>query len=103
MPLPCSPREPIRSLVLKDGFGDDGMSYVGAEINAAGALVISAVESAPLCEAMRGDLDAESWLTIAPTWKDELLLRLLAERFSARHELVRYLEQHGIPVAAQTA
>jgi hypothetical protein len=102
MPL-NGPREPIRTLVLKDGFGESGTHYVGAEISAAGALVICAVESGPLCEAMRGDLDAESWLTIAPAWKDELLLRLLAERFAAWPEVVRYLEEHGIPIAAQTA
>jgi len=98
-----TPRAPVRTLTLKEGFGDAGTSYVGAEISAAGALVISASDTGPVCEAMRGDLDAESWLTIAPAWKDELLLRLLADRFSALHELVHYLEERGIPVAARTA
>jgi hypothetical protein len=100
---PDTARAPIRALALKDGFGDSGASYLGAEISAAGALVISAADTAPLCEAMRGDLDAESWVTIAPAWKDELLLRLLAERFSALHELVRYLEERDIPIAVRTA
>jgi len=93
----------VRDLALKDGFGDSGTSYLGAEISAAGALVISAADAGPLCEAMRGDLDAETWLTITPAWKDELLLRLLADRFSGLDELVRYLEERGIPVAARTA
>jgi hypothetical protein len=98
-----SPHEPLRTLVLADGFGDRGTNYLGAEIDAAGALVISSVESGPLCEAMRGDLDAESWLTIAPAFKDELLLRLLADRFTGAQELVSYLEEHGIPFAARAA
>jgi hypothetical protein len=100
---PDAQRAPVRSLALKDGFGEGGTSYLGAEISAAGALVISAADTGPLCEAMGEDLDAESWLTIAPGWKDELLLRLLADRFSDLDEFVRYIAEHGIPAAARTA
>jgi hypothetical protein len=80
-----------------------GTAYLGAEIDAGGALVISGQEAAPLCDAMRDELDAECWVSIAPAWKDELLLRLLADRFSNSGELVAYLDSHGIPAVQQAA
>jgi hypothetical protein len=94
---PVTPRLPLRSIALADGFGDAVTTYVGAEIDAAGALVISSEEGAALCEAMRGDLDTDHWLSLPPAWKDELLLRLLADRFGAVEELRAYLGAHGIP------
>jgi len=90
-------RTPLRTLALRDGFGASGTSYVGAEIDAAGALVISSEESGELCEAMRGDLDTDLWLSVSAPWKDELLLRLLADRFAAVDELRAYLTLHAIP------
>ena len=96
---PATPRAPIHTLALSDAFAGGGATYVGAEIDAGGALVISSEESAAMCEAMRGDLDTDQWLSVAPAWKDELLLRLLADRFRAVAELRAYLALHGIPSA----
>jgi hypothetical protein len=96
---PAMPRAPIRSLALSDAFGGLGATYVGAEIDAGGALVISSEESAAMCEAMRGDLDTDQWLSVAVAWKDELLLRLLADRFRTVADLRTYLGTHGIPSA----
>jgi hypothetical protein len=101
--IPAAQRAPLNSLVLNEGFGEMGTAYLGAEIDGGGALVISGQETAPLCDAMREELDAECWLSVAPAWKDELLLRLLAERFSDSRELVAYLESHGIPAVQQAA
>jgi len=96
-------RAPLNALVLNEGFGEMGTAYLGAEIDGGGALVISGQEAAPLCDAMRDELDAECWLSIAPAWKDELLLRLLADRFSSSRELVAYLKSHAIPAVQQVA
>jgi hypothetical protein len=99
---PVTPRLPLRALTLADGYGDAVARYVGAEIDGAGALVISSEEGAALCEAMRGDLDADHWLTLPAVWKDELLLRLLADRFTSVEELRAYLATHGIPCTGHT-
>jgi len=94
---PDEPRSPLKTIALVDEFDDAIETYVGAHIDAAGGLVISGEEGAALCEAMRGDLDTDLWMAIAPAWKDELLLRLLAERFESIAELRTYLASHGIP------
>lgn len=94
---PTTPRAPLRSLALSDALADFGATYVGAEIDAGGTLVISSEESAAMCEAMRGDLDTDQWLSVAPAWKDELLLRLLADRFRSVAGLRAYLAANGIP------
>lgn len=95
-------RRPLRTLVLREGFGERGTSYLGAEVDASGALVISGQDAAPMCEAMSEDLNVEVWLSLAAAWKDELVLRLLAERFSTLRELLAYLDSHGIQVTGRT-
>ena len=95
-------RDPLKRLELSEGFSDRGASFLGAEVTAGGALVISAAATGVMCETMRGDLDEETWLSIAPAWKDELLLRLLAQRFTAAPALVAYLRDCGIQFSVYT-
>ena len=102
-PSAAAQREPLRSIVLNESFGERGSSYLGAEIDRAGALVVSGEDTSPLCEAMSGDLAVDTWLALAPPFKDELLLRLLADRFSSARELTTYLEGHAIPCIARIA
>jgi hypothetical protein len=89
-------RDPLRSLVLREGFGERGTCSLRAEVDAQGALVVYGEDTAPLCEAMSDEVSAESWLAVPAAWKDELLLRLLAERVATAGELSAYLESHGI-------
>ena len=96
-------REPLRTLVLGEGFGDFGTRYLHAEVATSGALVISGQETAPMCEAMGEDLNTEVWLSLEPAWKDELLLRVLAERFTTSAELLDYLGSHGIAATVRSA
>ena len=100
---PKAAREALRTLVLNEAFGEHGASYLHAEVAASGALVVSGQESAPLCEAMGEDLNAQLWMSLAPPWKDELLLRLLAERFRSSRELLDFLDAHGIAASVRTA
>ena len=102
-PGTAGPREPLRAIVLKDGFGERGATYLGARIDQSGALVVSGEEGGALCEAMSGDLVVNTWLVLAPPFKDELLLRLLADSFPSARELTAYLECHTIPCAARIA
>ena len=96
-------REPLRAIVLHEGFGERGTSYLGAQVDAGGALVVAGQEVAPLCAAMGEDLTKEVWLSLAPAWKDELVLRLLAERCRTSRELVGYLDSMGIEIAVRMA
>lgn len=100
---PAATREPLRNLILNEGFGDQGSSCLNAEISAGGGLVVSGQESAPMCEAMGEDLESQVWVSLAPDWKDELLLRLSAERFKSSRELLDFLEAHGIPASVRSA
>ena len=100
---PNKAREPLRTLVLGEGFGEHGTSYLHAELATSGALVISGQATAPMCEAMGEDLSTEVWLSLDPAWKDELLLRLLAERFTTSAELLDYLGSHGIAATVRSA
>ncbi len=101
---PAAPsREPLHALVFNEGFGEHGTSYLRAEVAASGVLVVSGEDSAPLCEAMGGELNRAVWLSLAPPWKDELLLRLLAERFPGSRELLDYLESRGIAATVRQA
>ena len=97
------PREPLRTLVLGEGFDEHGTNYLHAVLARSGALVISGQETAPMCEAMGEDLNTEVWLSLDPAWKDELLLRLLAERFTTSAELLDYLGSHGIAATVRSA
>ncbi len=90
-------RAPLTSIELADRFSGAVATYVGAEIDATGSLVLSSEESATMCEAARGDLDAEQWLAVPREWKDELLLRLLSDRFGSVEAVREYLAAHGIP------
>lgn len=100
---PTVGREPLRTMVLGEGFGGHGSSYLRAEVAASGVLVVSGHEAAPMCEAMGEDLTTEVWLSLAPAWKDELLLRVLAERFTTSRELLDYLNSHGIAASVRSA
>jgi len=100
---PTARRDPLRTLVLAERFGERGTGYLHAEVAASGALVISGQETAPLCEAMSEDLNSEVWLSLEPAWKDELLLRVLAERFTTSAELLDYLGSHGIASTVRSA
>lgn len=93
-------RVPLRKLTLSEGFSERGTSFLGAELTAGGALVITAAAAGQMCESMREDLDTETWLSIGPAWKDELLLRLLAQRFDDAATLVAFLRDNGIPFTA---
>ncbi len=100
---PTAEREALRALVLNESFGELGNNYLGAEIDEAGALIVSGEASGPMCEAMSGELASDTWLTLRARWKDELLLRLLADRFVNARELNDYLDSHAIPSERRTA
>lgn len=100
---PMQPRTPLRTLVLRDGFGGLGETFLSAEIDTQGGLVVVAEETAPMCAAMNDELENQLWLSVEAAWKDELLLRLLAERFASVSELTAYLERCEIAFTARAA
>ena len=100
---PTIRRQPLRTLVLGEQFCEYGTSYRRAEVAVTDSLVVSGQETAPVHEATVEDLNREVWPSLAPAWKDELLLRVLADRFTSSRDLVDYLVSHGIVATVRSA
>ena len=49
-----------------------------------------------MCAAMNEDLGTQVWLVASAAWKDELLLRLVADRFGGAADLGAHLDSLAI-------
>ena len=89
-------RKPLRERHFAESFGEHGTRYWRGEIDAKRALAICGGETEPMCAAMNEDLGTPLWLVASAAWKDELLRRLVADRFGSAADLGAYLDSHGI-------
>lgn len=92
----CAGEEPLRRITLVDRRWGEESTTLDALIREDGTLVIENVEMGPRVEQEMGDFDHESWTYLKPEYRDTLLLRLLAERFTRHAEIREYLDAHRI-------
>ena len=89
--------EPINKLIMRDDMNSGGYSYLVAQIDEHGNLVLEGVDGGKDVEKFLGDSDYEYWLTIPQEFKEAALLHLIKERFSSVHDLKAWLEEKQIP------
>ena len=58
--------------------------------------MICGEETEQMCAAMNEDLGTQVWLVASAAWKDELLLRLVADRFGGAADLGAHLDSLAI-------
>jgi hypothetical protein len=78
---------PVRTVKLADWRVPGLHHTLDAHINDKGELVIDGRDFGSNVEALWGDDDYEFTWSIAPEWKDTVLLHLLRERFEAEAQM----------------
>lgn len=88
----------LTSIVIRDQkTHDGGTDALEAKIQPTGAVLLEGYDSGQGVKEAMGDWDYEFWITVAPEYKDTLILHLLKERFAAARDMKSWLEEKQIP------
>ena len=89
--------KPIKKLLIRHDQMDDGYSELAVAIDESGSITLEGVDAGEEVRRVFGDWDYEYWLTVAPEYRESVLLHLVKDRFSSVHEVQKWLEDREIP------